>query len=188
MANELQGLRVAILTEDAFEQAEMVEPRRALENAGATVTLVSPHMPQVRGWHHHTPADTFKVDLSLDQADPSNFDALMLPGGAINADRLRMEPRAVAFVKAICEAGKPIAAICHAPWILIDAGFTKGKTLTSWPSLRRDIENSGGSWVDRPVVEERQLVTSRKPDDIPKDFNPAMIRLFQHARQAAGAR
>src|SRR5579875_3007002 len=133
MANELHGLRVAILTEDAFEQAEMVKPREALEEAGVRVTLISPTTPKVQGWNHHTPADTFTVDRSLDDANPNDYDALMLPGGALNADKLRMEPKAVKFVQAFSQGGKPIAAICHAPWILIDAGFTKGKTLTSWP-------------------------------------------------------
>lgn len=181
MAQELQGFRIAILTEDAFEQPEMVKPRQALDDAGAQTTLVSKHTPSLQGWNHRTPADTFPVDLPLDQADAHDFDALLLPGGALNADKLRTEPAAVAFVKAFAQAGKPIAAICHAPWILIEAGITKGRTLTAWPSLQTDIKNSGGTWVDRTVVEDSGLVTSRKPDDIP-DFNREMIKLFQNSR------
>lgn len=188
MANELAGLRVAILTEDAFEQPEMVQPRKALDDAGATTTLVSKHTPKVQGWNHHTPAERFDVDLPLERANPADFDALLLPGGALNADKLRTEPEAVAFVKAFASSNKPIAAICHAPWILIDAGVTKGKTLTSWPSLKTDIENSGATWVDKPVVEEERLVTSRNPGDIPNDFNPAVIRLFSEANKKATSR
>jgi protease I len=184
MARELQGIRVAILLEDAFEQAEMVEPRKALDEAGAQTTLISKHTPQVQGWKHHTPAETFDVDMALEEANPEDFDALMLPGGALNADKLRTESKAVEFVRRMAQAGKPIAAICHAPWILIEADFVRGRKLTSWPSLKTDIRNAAGEWVDEPVVESPGLVTSRKPDDIPK-FNPAMIRLFQMSPVAA---
>lgn len=180
-------MRIAILLDDAFEQAEMVEPRKALDGAGAQTTLISQHTPQVQGWNHHTPAQTFDVDLSLEEANPDDFDALMLPGGVVNADKLRMEPQAVEFVKQMAQDGKPIAAICHAPWILIEADFIRGRKLTSWPSFQTDIRNAGGEWVDEPMVESPGLVTSRKPDDIPQ-FNPAMIRLFQTVGRGQGSR
>ncbi len=170
-------MRVAILLDDAFEQAEMVEPRKALDSAGAKTVLISKHTPQVQGWNHHTPAETFQVDMSLEEANPEDFDALVLPGGVVNADKLRTEQKAVQFVKRMAQAGKPIAAICHAPWILIEAGLVNGRKMTSWPSLHTDIRNAGGQWVDEVMVESPGMVTSRKPDDIPT-FNPAMIRLF----------
>ncbi len=173
-------MRVAILLEDAFEQPEMVEPRKALDAAGAKTVLISEHTPQVQGWNHHTPAEVFNVDMSLEEANPDDFDALLLPGGALNADKLRTEPKAVQFVARIAAAGKPIAAICHAPWILIEAGLVDGRKVTSWPSLKTDIRNAGGEWVDQPAVESPGMVTSRKPDDIPT-FNAAMIRLFATA-------
>lgn len=187
MAMVLQDMRVAILLEDAFEQAEMVEPRKALDDAGAKTVLISKHTPQVQGWKHHTPAETFDVDMSLEEANPDDFDALMLPGGVVNADVLRTERKAVDFVQRMAQAGKPIAAICHAPWILIEAGLVNGRKLTSWPSLQTDLRDAGGEWVDEPVVESPGLVTSRKPDDIPQ-FNPAMVRMFatvgHHAQSA----
>lgn len=187
MAQELQGMRVAILVEDAFEQAEMVEPRKALDAAGAETTLISKHTPQVQGWNHHTPSETFDVEMSLEEANPDDFDALMLPGGVVNADVIRSEPKAVQFVRRMAQEGKPIAAICHAPWILIEAGLAKGRKLTSWPSLQSDIRNAGGEWADEPLVESPGIVTSRKPDDIPKHFNPGMIRLFATMRNRAQA-
>ena len=171
-------MRVAILVEDAFEQAEMVEPREALDAAGAKTILISKHTPQVQGWKHHTPAETFDVDMSLEEANPDNFDAVMLPGGVVNADRIRSEPKAVDFVQRMARSGKPIAAICHAPWLLVEAGLAKGRKLTSWPSLQTDIRNAGGEWADEPLVESPGIVTSRKPDDIAQHFNPGMIRLF----------
>ena len=182
MAQDLYGIRVAILVEDAFEQAEMVEPRKALDEAGAQTTLISEKTPQVQGWNHHTPADTFTVDRPLDHANPDDFDALLLPGGALNADMLRMNRKAVEFVKRMAQDGKPIAAICHAPWVLIEAGLASGRTMTSWPSLQTDLRNAGASWEDKAMVESPGVVTSRKPDDIPNDFNPAMIRLFSERR------
>ena len=183
----LTGMRIAILTEDAFEQVEMTEPRKALDAAGATTVLISQHTPHVQGWNHHDKGDSFPVDLALDQAKPEDFDALHLPGGGLNADKLRTEPQAVAFVRAMADAGKPISAICHAPWILIEAGIAKGRTLTSWPSLQTDLRNAGATWVDETVAEDQSLVTSRKPDDIPA-FNQRIIKLFSTARQTAGAR
>jgi protease I len=175
-------MRVAILTEDAFEQVEMTEPRTALDAAGAQTTLVSKHTPRVQGWKHHDRADDFDVDLSLDQANPEDFDALMLPGGALNADKLRTERDAVAFVEAFARGGKPIAAICHAPWILIEAGVARERRMTSWPSLQTDLRNAGAHWVDEVVVVDRDLVTSRKPDDLPQ-FIAKTIELFAQSRR-----
>lgn len=184
MAKELNGLNVAILVADGFEQVEMTEPRKALEEAGARVQLISPTEEKVKGWNHTKWGDEFPVDIPLEQSDAVNFDALVLPGGVMNPDRLRITPRAIEFVKAFVAAGKPIAAICHAPWTLIDAEAVKGRTLTSWPSLRADLTNAGARWVDREVVNDANLVTSRKPDDLPV-FNKAMIDLFSQARPHA---
>ena len=184
MSTQLSGLRVAILVEDAFEQVEMTQPRAALDDAGAQTILVSPRKDHVQAWNHHDPAQTFPVDRPLDQASPADFDALMLPGGVMNPDALRMNPEAVEFVRAFADAGKPIAAICHGPWMLVEAGLVRDKTLTSWPSLKTDVRNAGGNWVDREVVEDHGIVTGRKPDDIPA-FNERMIDLFEKARPAA---
>jgi protease I len=183
----LGGKRVAILVAEGFEQVEMTEPRLALQAAGANVEIVSPKKGKVVGFNHLDKADSFSVDVPLDQADAENYDALMLPGGVANPDRLRTLPKAVAFVRAFFDAGKPVAAICHAPWTLIEAGVVDGRTLTSWPSLKTDLENAGARWVDREVVVDGQLVTSRKPDDLPA-FNPKMTELFSRAPEAAGAR
>ncbi len=180
-------MRVAILVEDAFEQTEMVEPRKALVAAGAKTTLISKHTPQVQGWNHHTPSETFDVDMSLEEANADDFDAVMLPGGVVNADIIRREPKAVQFVQRMAQSGKPIAAICHAPWLLVEAGLAKGRKLTSWPSLQTDIRNADGEWTDEPLVESPGVVTSRKPDDIAKHFNPGMIRLFATMGRAAHA-
>ena len=181
MVKELQGLRVAILVDDAFEQVEMTAPREALNEAGAETVLISPRADQVRGWKSRTPADTFPVDLPLLQAHGADFDALVLPGGVINADTLRMNQDAVEFVREVARTGKPIAAICHGPWMLVEADIVRDRTLTSWPSLQSDIRNAGGNWVDRMTVEDGNLVTSRKPDDIPA-FNVAAIALFAGSR------
>ncbi len=177
MASELQGCRVAILVENGFEQVEMTEPRKALDEAGAKTVLISPVPNEVKGWNLKEWGDRFPVDQSVDSADPQQFDALLLPGGVMNPDKLRTNPKAVRFVKTFVETGKPVAAICHGPWTLVEADVVRGRTLTSWPSLQTDIRNAGGSWVDREVVREERLVTSRKPDDIPA-FNREMIRVF----------
>ncbi|MGE5446301.1 MAG: type 1 glutamine amidotransferase domain-containing protein [Ignavibacteriales bacterium] len=182
MANELNGMKVAILVADGFEQVEVREPRKALEQAGAQVHLISPVRGKVKGWNHREWGDEFPVDVQLDMANANDYDALMLPGGVMNPDRLRMIPRAVEFVRQIVSSGKPVAAICHAPWTLINAGAVKGRRITSWPSLKTDLINAGAKWVDEQVVKDGKLVTSRKPDDIPA-FNPAMIELFAGARQ-----
>ena len=172
---ELDGLRIAILLTDGFEQVEMTGPRAALDAVGATTTLVSPKSDSVQGMHHDQKGDTFPVELNLDNASAQDFDALLLPGGVANPDALRLEPKAIAFIKAF--ADKPIAAICHGPWTLIDAGIAQGKRMTSWPSLQTDLRNAGADWVDQEAVTDGNVVTSRKPDDIPK-FNEAMIALF----------
>src|SRR5438045_3647437 len=173
----LDGTRVAILVTNNFEQSEFTEPKKALEQAGATVTVVALQAGQVTGMKHDTKADAFPVDMTLVQAKPDNFDALMLPGGALNADKLRMEKLAQSFVRRIDEAGKPMAVICHAPWLLVSAGLVKGRTLTSYYTIQDDIRNAGGSWVDQEVVRDKNWVTSRSPKDL-QDFNPAMVQLF----------
>ena len=182
MASEtLNGLKVAILVTDGFEQVEMTEPRRALDEAGAETRLVSPKDGQVKAWKFTEWGDEFPVDVPLSGARPENFDALLLPGGVINPDKLRTLPEAVAFAKAFFDAGKPVASICHGPWTVIEAGAARGRRLTSWPSLKTDLKNAGAEWVDQEVVVDQGLVTSRKPDDIPA-FNPGMIKLFASAR------
>jgi protease I len=177
MADELKGKRVAALVDHGFEQSELLEPKKALENAGAEVHVVSPQQGEVKGWQHKDWGETVAVDRPLDAARPDEYDALLLPGGVMNPDFLRANPNAVSFVKAFVTANKPIAAICHGPWTLIEAGALQGRRVTSWPSLRSDLINAGASWVDEEVVTDRGLVTSRKPDDIPA-FNRKMIEEF----------
>ena len=185
MAGEkLNNLRVAVLATDGVEQVELSEPRKALEAAGAKTTLISLKDGEIRGWNHTEWGEKFRVDLSLANARPADFDALMLPGGVINPDRLRMEPKAVAFVKAFFDAGKPVAAICHGPWMVLEAGGACGRRMTSWPSLKTDLKNAGAQWVDEQVVADGKLVTSRKPDDIPA-FNREMIKLFSESKAEA---
>jgi protease I len=182
MQHSLNGLRVAILVADDFEQVEMTEPKKALEQSGAQVTLISPVSGQVNGMNHDQKADSFKVDMALDQANPHDFDAVMLPGGALNADSLRMQPKAREFVKQMDTTGKPIAVICHAPWLLVSSGLVKGRTLTSYYTIQDDIRNAGGNWVDQEMVRDRNLVTSRSPKDLPA-FNSAMVALFSEYKQ-----
>ena len=176
----LHGIRVAILVDDGFEQVEMVKPREALQAAGAKTTLISPQKDEVQGWDHDEKADLFPVDVTLADAKPTEYDALMLPGGVRNPDALRMNSKAMLFVHAMEIAKKPIAAICHAPWLLVETDYVRGHKVTSWPSLRTDIINAGGDWVDEAVVSDGLLVTSRKPSDIPQ-FNKAMVELFAPA-------
>jgi protease I len=185
MSSELNGKRIAILVENGFEQVEMTEPRQALEDAGAQADLISPEDQEVMGMEHEEPGDSFTVDVSLKSANPDNYDGLMLPGGVANPDKLRMNPDAVKFVKSFVDAGKPIAAICHGPWTLIEAGAAKGRTMTSWPSLKTDLRNAGANWVDKEVVVDRGVVTSRKPDDIPA-FNEKMIEEFREGNHGPG--
>jgi protease I len=178
MANEkLVGKKIAILATDGFEQAELLEPRKALDQAGAVTKVVSLKDGQIKGWKHTEWGDEVAVDLTLGNARAEDFDALVLPGGVMNPDKLRMEPRAVAFVKSFFDANKPVAAICHGPWTIIEAGVARGRKIASWPSLKTDIRNAGGEWVDNEAVTDGNLVTARKPDDIPA-FNRAMIELF----------
>jgi protease I len=185
MATEsLDGLKVAILVTDGFEQVEMTEPRKALDQAGAATRLVSPKKGGVKAWSFTEWGDTFPVDIVLEDARPEDFDALLLPGGVINPDKLRMLPEAVAFVKAFFDTGKPVGAICHGPWTVIEAGAARGRRLTSWPSLKTDLKNAGAEWVDAEAVVDRALVTSRKPDDIPA-FNREVIKLFANSRGKA---
>jgi protease I len=174
-------MRVAILIADMFEQVELTEPRKALQQAGAETVLVSLKAGQVQGANHHDKGDRFPVDMTLDEAQVDQFDALMLPGGVANPDLLRTNKNAVQFVRGFFDGGKPVAAICHAPWTLVEADVVRGRRLTSWPSLQTDIRNAGGNWVDEASVTDQNLTTSRKPDDIPK-FNEAMIHLFEESR------
>jgi protease I len=173
----LSGKKVAILVENGFEKVEMTEPRKALDDAGAGTDLISPNQEKVRSFDHDDPSDSFPVDVTLSQANPEDYDALLLPGGVANPDKLRINAQAVEFVRAFYDAGKPIAAICHAPWTLINAGVVEGLTMTSWPSVSVHLQNAGANWVDREVVVDNGLVTSRKPGDIPA-FNRKMIEEF----------
>jgi len=181
---KLNGMRVAIVVTQDFEQAELVEPKKALEQAGATAQIVSPQGGQVQGVNHDVKADTFPVDLTLDEANPDDFDAVMLPGGALNADSLRMVPKAQEFVKHMQASGKPIAFICHAPWLLVSSGLVNGRTLTSYYTIQDDIRNAGGDWVDQEVVRDGNWVSSRSPKDLPA-FNPAMVELFAGAKSGS---
>ena len=186
MADKLTNKKVAILVTDGFEQVEMTEPKKALETEGATTEIVSPNS-KVQGWNHDDKADSFRVDVVLSDADANDYDALLLPGGVRNPDKLRMIPEAVKFVKEFFASGKPVAAICHGPWLLVEADVVEGRQMTSWPSLKTDLINAGADWVDREVIVDNGLVTSRKPDDIPA-FNQKMIEEFvegKHREQAA---
>lgn len=175
--NNLNGKKVAILIADGFEQVEMTEPRKALEAAGASAKIVLPGEGKVKGWQHTQWGDEFPVDVPLDSANPGSFDALLLPGGVMNPDKLRMNSKAVQFVRHFWDAGKPIAAICHGPWLLAESGIARDRRLTSYPSIKTDLKNAGADWVDEPVVTDSGVVTSRKPDDIPA-FNQKMIEEF----------
>jgi len=190
MANsKLDGKRVAILATDGVEQVELTEPRKALDEAGAQTQVVSPKDGAIKGWQHDHWGDQIPVDVPLAQAHADDFDALLLPGGVMNPDKLRQNEQAVQFVKQFFDAGKPVAAICHGPWLLVEADVVNDRTVTSWPSLQTDIRNAGGEWVDREVVTDQGLVTSRKPDDIPA-FNRKMIEEFAegvHERQRTSA-
>jgi protease I len=182
--DHLKGLKVAILIEDGFEQVELTRPQKALDLAGADTKIVSPQRERVRAWNHRNWGDDFPVDVPLAQAQPNEFDALLLPGGVMNPDALRMQPRAVAFVKAFFDAAKPVAVICHGPWTVIEAGAARGRRIAAWPSLKTDLKNAGAEWVDEEVVVDGNLVSSRKPDDIPV-FNREMVQLFSRARRQA---
>lgn len=185
MPNTLQGKTVAILATDGFEQSELIKPKQALEEAGAKTQVVSPADKKIKGWDRKDWGDEVKVDVPLKSANPDQYDALLLPGGVQNPDQLRMIPEAVNFVKHFIDAGKPVAAICHGPWMLVEADAVRGRTITSWPSLKTDIRNAGGTWEDKEVVLSNRVVTSRKPDDIPA-FNREMINLFSKGVAEAG--
>jgi protease I len=186
MSTPLQKKRVAILAANGFEQAELEQPLKALKKAGAEVSIVSTKRGQIQGMNHAEKGDKFNVDLTLDEAQSDDFDALLIPGGLMNPDELRSTPEAVEFVRTFGDAGKPIASICHGPWVLIEAGLVQGRTLTSWPAIQTDIKNAGGHWVDEEVVIDNGLVTSRRPDDIPA-FNKKMIEEFAEGRHAGMA-
>jgi protease I len=174
----MSAKRIAILATDGFEQSELMEPRRRLKDAGFDVEVVSPKAGEIRGWQHKAWGDTVPVDVRLSEASPDDYDALVLPGGQMNPDSLRLEPAAVDFVRAFAASGKPLAAICHGPWLLVESGAAKGRQVTSWPSLKTDLANAGAHWQDAPVVTDGPLITSRKPDDIPQ-FTDAVVRALQ---------
>jgi protease I len=177
MANELKGKRVAILVTDGFEQIEMTSPREALEKAGATCVLIAPK-EEVQGFKHHDKADKFDCDLALSKADAADFDAVLLPGGVINADALRIEKKAQQFVQEIDRAGKPVAVICHGPWLLVSAGLVRGRTITSWPTLQDDLRNAGATWQNKECIRDGTWVSSRKPDDLPA-FTVALMEMLR---------
>jgi protease I len=177
MAKHLKGKRIAALVDEGFEQVELTEPKEALEDEGATVDIVSPQESTVKAWEFTDWGDEFDVDVQLEEARAANYDGLLLPGGVMNPDRLRINRQAVEFVREFVTSGKPIAAICHAPWTLIEAGAVNGREITSWPSLQTDLKNAGAVWLDAQVVVDNNLVTSQKPEDIPK-FNIAAIEAY----------
>jgi protease I len=182
----LNGTKVAILVTDGFEHVELTVPRKALDQAGAKTSIVSPRKGRVRSWKFTEWGEDLPVDLSLEDAKPEEFDALLLPGGVINPDSLRIIDDAVQFVRSFFNANKPVAAICHGPWTIIEAGAAKGRQIASWPSLKTDLRNAGAEWKDEEVVVDGNLVSSRKPDDIPA-FNREMINLFGRARRKSQA-
>jgi protease I len=187
MDKKLNGIKVAILATDGFEQSELFEPKKALEDAGADVKIVSLKTGEIKGWNEKDWGDKISVDLTVDEANGDDFDALQLPGGVMNPDKLRMNEKAVNFIKSFFEAGKPVGAICHAPWTLIEANVVKDRTVTSWTSIRTDLENAGAKWVDKEVVTDNGLVTSRKPEDLPA-LNEKIIEEFAegfHKKQKA---
>ena|SRR5579862_1360576 len=186
MADNLQGVRVAILVANGFEQVELEEPQKALTEAGATTSIISPEGGSVRGMDHTDKGDDFAVELDIKQAHAKDFDAVLLPGGVVNADKLRMNEDARKFVRDIENSRKPIAVICHGPWLLVSAGLVKGRHLTSYYTLQDDIRNAGAEWTDNETVVDKNWVSSRQPDDIPA-FNKAMLRLFAQNRKNARA-
>ena len=175
--------RVMILATDGFEQSELEKPRENLQQAGFDTVVVAPHDGQIKGWQHTDWGTPVDVDLTLDEAEEADFDALLLPGGQINPDKLRMEEKAVQLVREFCDAGKPVAAICHGPWLLAEADVIEGKTVTSWPSIRTDLSNAGANVVDQEVAQDGKLITSRKPDDIPA-FSEALIKALEKRKVA----
>lgn len=183
-SNTLAGKTIAVLATDGFEQVELTKPVEALKAAGATVEIVSPRAGEIQGFEHHDKGDTVSVDRTLENASAGDYAGLVLPGGVINPDALRLEDSAIRFIKAFTDAGKPVAAICHGPWTLINAGAVSGRKMTSWPSLQADLENAGAEWVDQEVVVDNGLVTSRNPDDLPA-FCAKMVEEFAEGRHDA---
>ena len=181
---KLAGKKVAILAADMFERVELEEPRKALEQAGAETQIVSIHGGKIQGFDHFEPASTIKVDKTVEEVSVDDFDALLIPGGVGNPDQLRGDENAVGFVRDFGMSKKPMAVICHGPWMLVESGIVRGRTVTSWPTLQTDIRNAGGKWVDKEVVVDEGIVTSRKPDDIPA-FNKKMIEEFSEGRHTA---
>ena len=186
MSNTLNGKKIVILATDGFEQVELTDPKKNLEDAGATVEVVSIKAGEIKGWDKTDWGKSVKVDKTLDQAKAGDYDVLVLPGGQINPDKLRVEEKAVAFVKEFAQSGKPVAAICHGPWVLIEAGVVKGKTMTSWPSVKTDLKNAGANWVDKEVVQDGNIITSRKPEDIPA-FSKKIIEVASQGQQLKAA-
>jgi protease I len=189
VADKLQGKRVAFLATDMVEQVELTEPWKAVQDEGATPELVSLEDGEIQGFNHYDKADTFKVDRTVEEASADDYDALVIPGGVGNPDTMRLDENAVEFTRQFFEQGKPVGVICHGPWMLVEAGVVRDRTVTSWPSLRTDIRNAGGNWVDQEVVVDQGLVTSRKPDDLPA-FNAKIVEEFaegRHAKQAEKA-
>jgi len=174
MNSNLKGKKIAIVATDGFEQSELMDPRKTLEDAGATTEVIAPKAGEIKGWKTKDWGESVKVDKTLENANPNDYDALVLPGGVMNPDHLRMDPQALNFVRQFVASGKTVAAICHGPWTLLEAGVLRGKTVTSWPSLKTDLKNAGAKWVDQEVATDGQFITSRKPDDIPA-FNRAII-------------
>jgi len=183
MTGKLTGKKIAILATDGFEQVELTEPRRMLEEAGATADVIAPKPGEIRGWKFTDWGDMVKVNKTLDQVNVENYDALVLPGGVMNPDHLRMDPKAVAFVQKFVQSGKPVAAICHAPWMLVEAGVVKGMNVTSWPSVKTDLKNAGGNWTDQQAVVDQNIITSRKPEDIPVFSQKIIEMVVQHRRE-----
>ena len=186
MASNLSGKKIAILATDGVEQAELTGPRDALERAGGKTELIALKADPIKAWKSKEWGDTLRVDKTVDQARPEDYDALLLPGGVMNPDHLRMNAGAVDFVRQFASTGKTVAAICHGPWTLIEAGVVAGRTMTSWPSVKTDLANAGAHWVDREVVIDGQFITSRKPDDIPA-FNEALIEAVGRGAQQGRA-
>ncbi|WP_454689603.1 type 1 glutamine amidotransferase domain-containing protein [Achromobacter aloeverae] len=184
MAEALNNVAVAILAVDGFEQAELLEPRKALQAAGARVAVISAGKGKIQGFRHTDKGEQVEVDQTFAEADPDRFAAVVLPGGVVNADAIRMDPKARDFVKRMQDAGKPLAVICHGPWLLISADLVRGRTLTSWPSLQDDLRNAGAKWEDKEVVVDGNWISSRKPDDLPA-FNRELLKQLQGAAQAA---
>lgn len=181
--NDVKNKRVAVLVTEGFEEPELTEPVKALREAGADVEIVSQKREPLQAFRHHQPSIKVDVDTTFDEASPESYDAVLLPGGALNADQIRVDPKAQQFVRRMNADGKPIAVICHAPWLLVSAGLARGRTLTSWPTIADDLRNAGAQWVDREVVVDENLVTSRGPKDIPA-FNKALLELVARAPAA----